>query len=88
MFLILGTVACGSYGPKKDIRNTNDDAYKVWDIDFNEEPTTVTLLTIGDKPTNGMTEEAVAEINKILLKRVNAKLDIFYVGWDLRAACS
>ncbi len=82
MFLIIGTAACGSFGHSKENRKTNDDAYKVWDIDFNEEPTTVTLLTIGDKPTNGMTEEAVAEINKILLKRVNAKLDIFYVGWD------
>lgn len=53
-----------------------------WQIDRDEEPVTITYLTIGDKPTNGMTEEVVKKLNKILLKKVNAKLDIFYVGWN------
>ena len=53
-----------------------------WDVDFTEEPTTITYLTIGDKPTNGKTENVIKELNKILVKKVNAKLDIYYVGWD------
>ncbi len=76
--LIIGVVACG----KRPEFSPGNDAYKNWNVDFSEEPTTITYLTIGDKPTNGMTEEAVEEINKILLKKVNAKLDIFYIGWN------
>ncbi len=51
------------------------------EIDFTEPPVTITYLTIGDKPSNGMTEKVVGEINKILEKRVNARLDIYYVSW-------
>lgn len=51
-------------------------------IDFSEEPVTITYLTIGDKPTNGRTEEVIEKLNKILVKRVNAKLDVYYVGWS------
>ena len=52
------------------------------DVDFDEEPTTITYLTIGDKPVNGRTEEVIARINEILLKKVNAKLDLYYVNWS------
>lgn len=52
------------------------------EIDFTEEPVTITYLTIGDKPGNGRTEEAIEKLNEILKKRLNAKLDIYYVGWD------
>lgn len=50
-------------------------------IDFGKEPVTITYLTIGDKPSNGKTEEVVEELNRILEKRLNAKLDIYYIGW-------
>ncbi|WP_029231252.1 extracellular solute-binding protein [Butyrivibrio sp. VCB2006] len=79
--MVLTMVAC-EIRPGKGPSITEENAYKEWDIDFSEEPTTITYLTIGDKPTNGMTEYAVEEINKILLKKVNAKLDICYVSWD------
>lgn len=76
--LIIGMAACG----KKHDNDVNENVYRDWNVDFSEDPTTITYLTIGDKPTNGMTEAAVEEINKLLLKKVNAKLDIFYVSWN------
>ena len=51
------------------------------EINYKEDPVTVTYLTIGDKPSNGQTERVIEKINKILIKKVNAKLDIYYVGW-------
>lgn len=50
-------------------------------VNFREKPVTITYMTIGDKPTNGRTEEVVDKINKILEKEINARLDIFYVSW-------
>ena len=50
-------------------------------VNFMEKPVTITYITIGDKPTNGRTEEVVERINKILEKEINARLDIFYVSW-------
>ena len=57
-----------------------DECYE--GIDISGKPVTITYLTIGDKPTNGMTEKVIDELNKILLKKANAKLDIYYVAWD------
>ena len=75
--LLLTMVACGE---EESIGYQNANAVK--QIDFTEEPVTITYLTIGDKPTNGRTEEVVAKLNTILEKRLNARLDIYYVGWD------
>ncbi len=74
--MILGTVSCGS--AQEDI--IGKDALA--GINFNEDPVTITYLTIGDKPDNGRTEEVIEKLNKILRKRVNAELDIYYVAWD------
>ncbi len=49
--------------------------------DTSGETVTITYLTIGDKPLNGETELAIQKLNKILQKRVNARLDIYYIGW-------
>ncbi len=51
-------------------------------VNTREEPVTITYLTLGDKPTNGATEEVIDRVNKILLKKCNARLDIYYVGWS------
>src|SRR5689334_11524197 len=37
------------------------------------DPTTITMLVLGDKPTNGRLEK--------MLDQANAKLDLFYVEW-------
>ncbi len=74
--LLLVTAACG----KSDFVGYQN-AEAISEIDFSQEPVTITYLTIGNKPTNGRTEEVIAKLNKILIKRLNAKLDIYYIGW-------
>ncbi len=70
--------SCASCGRPDEV--LGDEMYPY--VDFELEPVTITYLTIGDKPSNGMTEKVVDRINEILLKKVNAKLDIYYIGWD------
>ena len=79
VFLMLTMIiACGACGIANGL--TEEDLYK--HIDFTEKPTTITYLTIGDKPVNGMTEKVIDRVNEILRKKVNARLDIYYVGWE------
>lgn len=75
MSMLFSCISCAS-SKKYD----KDDCYE--GIDISGKPVTITYLTIGDKPTNGMTEKVIGELNKILLKKANAKLDIYYVAWD------
>ena len=75
--MLFATAGCGTMN-KNGYRNPA----AMDEIDFSEEPVTITYLTIGDKPTNGRTEEVIEKLNKILVKRLNAKLDIYYVGWS------
>ena len=51
------------------------------EIDYTKNPVTITYLTIGEKPSNGRTEEVIKELNSILEKEVNARLDIYYIPW-------
>ncbi|WP_425956772.1 ABC transporter substrate-binding protein [Xylanimonas sp. McL0601] len=44
-------------------------------------PTQITMLVLGDKPTNGHLEAMLAKLNKKLTKEANATLDLFYVEW-------
>lgn len=74
--LSISLISCGS---KRDTENLSS-AYQ--NLDFSEEPVTITYLTIGDKPTNGATEEVVEELNKLLLKKANAKLEVCYISWN------
>lgn len=75
--LMLSIMGCG-----EKTSGVFQNGRAVSEIDFTKEPVTITYLTIGDKPSNGRTEEVIEKLNEILLKRVNAKLDIYYVGWD------
>lgn len=63
-----------------DGRSAESELYPY--IDFSREPVTITYMTIGDKPTNGRTEAVVAELNRILEKELNARLDVFYISWS------
>ncbi len=51
-------------------------------VDMGGKPVTITYMTIGDKPTNGQTEVVVEQLNKILEKELNARLDVFYISWN------
>ena len=75
--MLISVVACGAEDHGHFLHGKAID-----EIDFSQEPVTITYLTIGDKPTNGRTEEVIEKLNKILVKRLNARLDIFYIGWN------
>ena len=45
------------------------------------QPVTVTLLLLGNKPTNGRADAAIAEINKITAERIGAVLKTRYIEW-------
>ncbi len=72
--LMLSCVAC-------EKSNSFTESY-IDEIDFSDEPVTITYLTIGDKPSNGMTEKVIDALNKILVRDLNAKLDVYYVSWN------
>ncbi|WP_341977441.1 ABC transporter substrate-binding protein [Microbacterium sp. LWO13-1.2] len=44
-------------------------------------PTEITMLVLGDKPTNGRLEAMLDKLNERLVEKANAKLDLFYVEW-------
>lgn len=44
-------------------------------------PTEITMLTMGNKPTNGRVEAMLEKLNELLVAKANAKLDLFYVEW-------
>ncbi len=39
------------------------------------------MLVLGDKPTNGRMEAAIAEENKLLTKKANAEISLKYIEW-------
>jgi putative aldouronate transport system substrate-binding protein len=44
-------------------------------------PTEITMLVLGDKPTNGRLEAMLGELNAHLTEEVNATLDLYYIEW-------
>ncbi len=60
--------------------NGRDEQYSQY-IDYDSSPTTIVYMTIGDKPTNGKTEEIIEQLNEILIERLNARLDVYYIPW-------
>ena len=44
-------------------------------------PTEITMLVLGDKPTNGRLEAMLEKLNERLTAEANATLDLFYVEW-------
>ena len=41
----------------------------------------IVYMTTGDSKDNGATEAMLVELNKILKEKVNAELEIYYIGW-------
>lgn len=44
-------------------------------------PAEITMLVLGDKPTNGRVEAMLEKLNERLLEEVNATLDLYYIEW-------
>ena len=46
-----------------------------------DKPTEITMLVLGNKPTNGRLEAMLEKLNENLVEQANATLDLFYVEW-------
>ena len=44
-------------------------------------PVEITMLTMGNKPTNGRMEAMLEKLNELLIAKANAKLDMFFIEW-------
>ena len=44
-------------------------------------PTEITMLTLGNKPTNGRLEAMLDKLNERLVQQANAKIKLFYIEW-------
>ncbi|WP_460980137.1 ABC transporter substrate-binding protein, partial [Pseudactinotalea suaedae] len=44
-------------------------------------PTEITMLVLGDKPTNGRLEAMLEQLNERLIEQANATLDLYYIEW-------
>lgn len=76
-----GLAACGKDNstPSASIGGTTDSKTSA-------EPDTsqfvkINMLVLGNKPTNGHMEAAVAEENKLIKEKVNAELSLQYIEW-------
>lgn len=61
--------------------NYDDVWAEKWaDVDTSEH-VVINYMTTGDAPTNDATQNMLDELNKILGEKVNAELQIYYIGW-------
>jgi len=92
--MALGISACGSKksneggdaGQTQDQSVTPDNDNDDVGVDDSEldEHVVITYMVTGDKPDGKSAErldEMLAELNGILTEKVNAELDIYYIGW-------
>jgi ABC-type glycerol-3-phosphate transport system substrate-binding protein len=63
--LMIGTAACSTPS----------------DSDDSGSPTNITMLVLGDKPTNGHLEAMLDKLNERLIEQANATLDLYYIEW-------
>lgn len=92
--VLLGTaVACnttpGTTDPGTDPGTTEDSGTDPDDTDGTDdgsdidtsEHVTINYMTTSDVPTNTATTDMLEDLNEILNERVNATLEIYYIGW-------
>jgi hypothetical protein len=73
--MVMGLTACG--GNQGSISSS---AKASGEVDLSER-VVITYMTTGDRPTNNATDQVLEELNKILIEKVNAELDIYYIEW-------
>ncbi len=92
--MMMGLTACASDQSSKDTKtgsdsstnqtttspSSTDQSGKDGAIDTSEH-VVITYMVTGDKPSISATDEMMAELNKILTEKVNAELQIYYIGW-------
>lgn len=61
--------------------NYDDIWAEKWaDVDTSEH-VVINYMTTGDAPTTDATQKMLDELNEILNEKVNAELQIYYIGW-------
>ena len=64
-----------------EVPNYDDVWAEKWaDVDTSEH-VVINYMTPGDAPTNDATQKMLDELNEILTEKVNAELQIYYIGW-------
>lgn len=64
-----------------EVPNYDDVWAEKWaDVDTSEH-VVINYMTTGDAPTNDATQKMLDELNEILTEKVNAELQIYYIGW-------
>lgn len=63
--------------PNKEGEDSTDNTSKIDTSEFVK----IVYMTTGDPKDNGATEAMLVELNKILKEKVNAELEIYYIGW-------
>lgn len=89
--MVASLAACGAEeapaadekAPAKEEQSTDkkDDAPAEAPAIDTSEFVTINYMTTSDVPTNTATKDMLAELNAILKEKVNAELDIYYIGW-------
>ena len=64
-----------------EVPNYDDVWAEKWaDVDTSEH-VVINYMVTGDAPTNDATQKMLDELNAILTEKVNAELQIYYIGW-------
>lgn len=77
--MVVSLTACG----KKEaaVENEASETVSAGEIDTSEH-VVINYMTTSDVPTNTATSDMLEELNKILTEKVNAELQIYYIGWS------
>lgn len=79
--MVMGLTACGG-GESASTGTSKGESVK--DGVDTSEHVTVTYMFTGDKPEGGAADrldEMMTELNKILTEKVNAELELYFIGW-------
>ncbi|OAS88270.1 extracellular solute-binding protein [Metabacillus litoralis] len=83
MLLSFTLVACNGSSKTSSENSKSDPSTKVnenGEIDTSEF-VTITMMTLGDKPTNGQLEKVMEQVNAKLKEKANAHLEIKWIEW-------
>jgi hypothetical protein len=91
--MVVSLVACGSKQEDKEDatgeetsteetgeETSTEESGEASAVDTSEH-VVITYMVTGDKPSIAATDEMLVELNKILNEKVNAELQIYYIGW-------
>lgn len=83
LLLVIAMVASLAGCGKKDAstEGKSSEVLSTGEIDTSEH-VVINYMTTSDVPTNTATDDMLKELNKILTEKVNAEIQIYYIGWS------